>query len=915
MDKSLFKYIWQHSRRDQILICAVVLISLPFYYLSLDLPRRIVNEAIQGNAFKQGNDTVPFLVFHFDMPSWLGGGQLRLFDGISADRMELLFGLSLAFLFFVLVNGAFKYWINLAKGALGERMLRRMRFELFNLILRFRPEALKRVKAAETATIIKDEVEPIGGFIGDAFILPIFLGTQAATALVFIVIQSTWLGVMAGAMVGVQLIVIPRMRRKLLVLGRQRQLASRQFAGRIGEVFDGQEAVRLHDAVGWERAEIGSRLYELFNIRYQIYKRKFVVKFLNNLLAQMTPFLFYAIGGYFAVTGRMDIGQLVAVIGAYRDLPPPLKELIDWDQQRLDVQVKYDQIVQQFSADQLLPEETPHHGNGADITLGSPLRVSHLKILDGQGVPVLNDVSFELPLPTRVAVIGEMAGQGPALARALAQPGFSAVGHITAGTVEMTALTQSLRARLIGCVSSDPILFPGTIRDNLVYGLKSSLIKEEEEVERLRDKRRLEAGKTGNPLERPADLWIDYSRAGTDSHEALDHILLDYLHSIGLGDDIYRFGQFQSFDPERYPAFAERLIAARCRFHERLQAENMGHLVEIFDIARYNHQATIAENLLFGIPAHADLSGNGLAAHEGFRKILKDQKLESVLVDLGGKIAETMVEIFRDLTPGHPLFEQFSFLGADELDEYDAIVRRWTKRHQRLPQNERTQLVRLALGYVEPRHRLGLLDEPICEQIATAREPMQKMLETTEPGGVEFYDQDRICSAASLRDNILFGRIDLGIADARPRVAEALRATVDEMELRHPIERLGLNHQVGTAGRLLTAQQRAGVDLVRNLVKHPDILIVDGGFTSFTLPQQRRLHMFLLDHCRNRDSTLIMVMDDENALQGFDFAVTVAANSAHVRELALDAKWNDAPHRHENIVEPEDVSGRPGKEA
>ena len=51
-------------------------------------------------------------------------------------------------------------------------MLRRMRFELFSLIMRFTPEALRTVKASETATIIKDEVEPIGGFIGDAFVLP-----------------------------------------------------------------------------------------------------------------------------------------------------------------------------------------------------------------------------------------------------------------------------------------------------------------------------------------------------------------------------------------------------------------------------------------------------------------------------------------------------------------------------------------------------------------------------------------------------------------------------------------------------------------------------------------------------------------------------------------------------------------------
>src|SRR5829696_2437260 len=143
MDRSLFRYIWRHSRRDQIIICLVVLASLPFYFASLDLPRRIVNEAIQGRAFEGGHTSARFLALGYEFPGWLGGSRISLFEGFEVDRLGLLFGLSGLFLFFVLLNGGFKYWINVQKGALGERMLRRMRFELFTLVLRFTPEALR----------------------------------------------------------------------------------------------------------------------------------------------------------------------------------------------------------------------------------------------------------------------------------------------------------------------------------------------------------------------------------------------------------------------------------------------------------------------------------------------------------------------------------------------------------------------------------------------------------------------------------------------------------------------------------------------------------------------------------------------------------------------------------------------------
>ena len=188
----------------------------------------------------------------------------------------------------------FKYVINMRKGALGERLLQRLRFDLFSALLSFKPEALQRIKPSEAATIIKDEVEPIGGFVGDAFVQPVFLGGQALTALAFILVQNLALGLIAVAMVLIQGAIIPRLRREQIRLGKQRQIASRAFAGKIGEVVETIGEVSNHGTWRVEKSQVAQRLEVLFGIRYRLYGRKFAVKFLNNLLAQITPFLFYA---------------------------------------------------------------------------------------------------------------------------------------------------------------------------------------------------------------------------------------------------------------------------------------------------------------------------------------------------------------------------------------------------------------------------------------------------------------------------------------------------------------------------------------------------------------------------------------------------------------------------------------------
>ena len=54
---------------------------------------------------------------------------------------------------------------------------------------------------------------------------------QALTALFFILFQHVYLGLVAFGMVIIQAVIIPRMRRRLLVLSKERQIAARQLAG------------------------------------------------------------------------------------------------------------------------------------------------------------------------------------------------------------------------------------------------------------------------------------------------------------------------------------------------------------------------------------------------------------------------------------------------------------------------------------------------------------------------------------------------------------------------------------------------------------------------------------------------------------------------------------------------------------
>ncbi|MDP4022667.1 ABC transporter ATP-binding protein/permease [Methylobacterium sp. NEAU 140] len=822
LEPRLFRYIWRHSKREQLAICTIVIASLPFYFASLDLPKRIVNDAITGKAFAHGEATASFMEIKIDWPAFLGGGRTELFEGFQVGRLELLLGLSGLFLGLVLINGAFKFWINLRKGVLGERMLRRLRFHLFALMLRFTPEAQREVKPSETATIIRDEVEPIGSFIGDAIVVPVFLGTQAATALTFILMQNVWLGLAAAAMIAVQMTVIPRLRREIIRLSRQRQIASRAFAGRVGEVLDGLQAVTLNDTGRWERAEIGGRLYSLYDLRLRIYKRKFAVKYLNNLLAQVTPFLFYAIGGVFALKGQLDIGQLVAVLAAYRDLPPPLKELIDWDQQRLDVEVKYETVAAHFGPHRLRPFEP--EDAGPPPRLGGPLAIEGVSLRDPKGGLPIEIADARAALPARLVLVppGPLPQE---FARILAGLETARGGTVRIGSFDLDTVPGAIRARRIAYAGGEPILFPGTIRDNLLYALRNRPLREESLD--LSKRRINEALRTGNPCDSVTDPWIDYADLDVADADALDARMLEILGLLGLGDDLYRFGLAALSSVGNDTPGGRRMIAAREHLRAHFEREGLAGLVIPFARSRYNEQATLGENLLFGVPRDPALTEpRRLAETARFREALAEVALLDDLERMGVAIARALMEIFHDVPPGHPLFRRFSLITPESVPDYNRRLARLPDDGS-LPEEDGAAFLALALAYIEPRLRLGLLDATLRNRIVGARGAVQDAMHGADGCDIEPYDPARVSPRASVLDNLLFGRIDTARMHGEAIIQREARAVFRQFDLEHAIQRRGLEQQVGNRGQALAERVRVRLGLTRALLRRPEILVAD----------------------------------------------------------------------------------------
>ncbi|MGF9694602.1 ABC transporter ATP-binding protein [Rhizobium sp. 0TCS1.26] len=877
MEKSLTRYIWSNTYSQQIWILLVVAASMIPYFLAFDLPKQIVNGPIQGQGFEDVAATKPFMDIAFDLPLV---GHLQLFDGVELDRVETLMALSGVFLALVVLNGLFKFYINTFKGQLGERMLRRIRFELVDRILRFPPIYFKRVKSAEISSMIKDEVEPLGGFTGDAFVQPALLGGQALTALCFIIVQNFWLGMIAAGIVCVQAIIIPRMRKRLLELGRQRQLTARQLSGRVGEIVDGIHTIHGHDTSNLERADIAARLALIFTIRYDLYQWKFLVKFINNFLAQLTPFLFYAIGGYLALQGRLDIGQLVAVISAYKDLPGPLKELIDWDQARQDVQVKYAQVVEQFDVDGLVAPQVQDVVATAILPLSHPLVVSNLTLADDSGARLLNHVSLEIEPDETVALVGPNGGGAEALAEALGRIVWPMSGRITIDGKDMLELPESVTGRRISFVSSDVYFFHGTLRDNLLYGLKHAPLTEVEYGgAKARGYKRglMESQRSGNPVLDLNSDWIDYSAAGASGPDDLLKVIRPVLNAVLILQDIFDLALRSQVDVASHQALTDRIVEVRSALRRRLEDEDLQDVVVPFQPSEYNRHATVGENLLFGTLKPL-VTRRMLATHPHFRAVMAESGLSDELYQVGLAIAENAVELFRDLPPDHPFFNQLTFMTPDDLPTYEALLQKLQGTTvDEASSEDRSSIIRLSFSYIEPRHRFGLMTEELMAKIVAARQQFYNDIPQDLADNIERHDPQKFSDSASLMDNVLFGRLAYQEADTSDRIRQIIRDIFVELDLEDNVLSIGLDFDVGAQGRRLTNVQRQKLNLARALLKRSDYFIFNRPLSALDQRVQNGIVSHILNdlHEDGKRPSIIWVLPNTDCAELFDRIVVL----------------------------------------
>jgi ABC-type multidrug transport system fused ATPase/permease subunit len=781
-------------------LLAVTSTIFPLLYLTLELPKRIINDAIGAQSPR-----IDFMGYEIGQVAFLGL-------------------LCMGFLLAVLVHGLLKMRINRMKGVLSERMLRRFRYQLIGRILRFPQPYFQRTSQGELVSMVTAEAEPLGGLMGDAIAQPVLQTGQMLTILAFLFYQSLWLGIAAIALIPLQAWLIPKLQRQVNLLNKARIQEVRKLASDIGENAAGASTLRTNGGWHYRMAMITDRLGNLYDIRFEIFQKKFFMKFINNFITQLTPFFFFAIGGYLVIEGQLTLGALVAALAAYKDLSSPWKELLAYYNQVQDMSLRWEVITERFAPSGMVDAALFDKAPAKIPRLEGRIVVDDVTVKDMDGIAVFEDLNMTFPKGATVAIAGLSDEERRAMADLLMREMTPARGKVYVADQDLSTLHQSVIAARIGHANSRPFMFDGTAGENAMLPLRT---KPQTEIEPSgKTKEALRAGNSPDPLD---VSWFDLEVTGfADEDEVLDW-WLKLVEGIGSGNELFSRGLEQKFEQGKHAELARKLVELRPKIAEKISAAGLDEYYIRFEPDAYNSELPLAGNLLYATPRQ-DITQDVLAAHVDFIKLLRDLGLEAEILKLSAGVVEMFRQTFGKDGIDHPLFRKLGF-NPEIYETLIEVVHKY-RTTQALREDEHALLLTVPFRITAAQIGPAFSDE-MKAHILTLRHANADLVKGSLSDMFAAIDPAKYASGLTVMENALFGKVCSTSGAKVNLLREVVGGVLIDEGLKSQVAGLIYDVPTGLGGTNLPSLFAERLAFIRATIKRPDILILDHALASY----------------------------------------------------------------------------------
>jgi ABC-type multidrug transport system fused ATPase/permease subunit len=810
-------YYWIFSRYHglQLLLLAIILVSVFFRVVPLELQKRIVNEAISKR-----------------------------------DEHLLLWYCGL-YIGAVVLAGLSKYLINMLQVVIGQKILIGLRTGLFLHVLHLPLQRYRGLRPGSAISAMTGELNAIGAFLGQALAVPLTSILTYVVVFSYMFSLSHMLTLVTIAVYPFELIAIPLLQKKFNGWNQKRITTVREMSDTVNEAINGIVEIQSYNRFEFEKNRIRRLIDKLYRITITLSIYKFGIKFSGNFFQALGPFLLFLIGGHLAINGQFSLGALVAFLSAHEKLYDPWQELRLFYQEYQNAHVVYQQITRLFDHQEALPPPATRPAS----TTPACLDIAHIYYKLPGNITLLRDVSLTIHRGQHIALVGTSGCGKSTLALLLARLYRTTEGTIHLDGEDMSCCTAEHISSKIAMIPQHPFIFSGTISENIMYGLCDAAIGADASL-KIKNRMRLIIENIG--LEKDV-VWMGMSSTPPidKAHQLKAHILK--MRQIVHQELKQQFGEVVEFyDRDKFLYYAT--LRDNLIFGESLSGQ--------YQIERLpTNQDFIT--LMKQTDLESDLIGLGFALARITLDILQQTATDESFF-CNNPMAEEEIGKYENIL-SH--LDNAVPLTREEQNHLIILALRYIPaKHGQIrlqPEFERNVLAARKYFLSEIKHVVNCLcqydlHDHLCKNHRVSLED--------PPHEFNTYCYSGYLYNHNIRTNILLGSVKKTFEDIL-QIKDLAWNTFKRYGLMEEIIDLGLDFFVGSQGGHLSGGQKQKIAIARALLTDRPILIMDEATASLDNISQSMIQDFISTYFKEK--TIISIIHRLDLAKFYDLIVVM----------------------------------------
>ena len=390
--------------------------------------------------------------------------QSKAIDIIAGSREGVLAGTLALMLTVYLLYSASQLLQGLISARLSQRIVKRMREQLFEKITDLPIRYLDTHSHGDVMSRMTNDIENISTTISQS--LPsLFSGVLTIIGTATIMLYYCWqLALLSCATVLLTLIATKLLSKQVRRFSRRRQQLLGQLNGTVEEMISGyrtvvaynhqEAAIRDFCATSDSMTQAGIRTDAFSGIMGPI----------MNCIGNIGFVIIAAFGGYFAARGLISVGIISAFIVYAKQFSRPINELAQiYGQLQTAIAGAERVFIVLDEADEPMDGNAMEDGGEAEVSFQN-INFSYVP-----GHPVIRNFSLTVPSGKKVALVGSTGSGKTTIVNLLMRFYDTDSGQIRIGNQDLSDISRKSLRKNIAIVLQDTVLFSDTIRNNLLY--------------------------------------------------------------------------------------------------------------------------------------------------------------------------------------------------------------------------------------------------------------------------------------------------------------------------------------------------------------------------------------------------------------------------------------------------------------